>query len=201
MNIKIHLQKNKFKILGAAVLILFGIFGRFFRIYFLPDLYNVEPITFATLLAGALLGGGWGLFVPLSIVAITDIFLGNSPILYFTWSAWATIGLSGLILRKSKKEKFSFGFKMTALGIGASLFFYLWTNFGVWLLGDLYPKTFEGLVLCYIMGLPFLKLNLLGNLVIISVGSFWLVIILRVYQVLKVHKIHKVCKVKNYNNC
>lgn len=198
-NLIIYFKKNKLRILGAALLIIFGIFARLFRIHFLPDLYNVEPITTASLLAGAFLGGGYALFVPLAIIAVTDMAIGNTSILYFTWSAWAVIGLFGLILRKSKKDNFSFGFKMTGMGIGASLFFYLWTNFGVWAIGSWYPHTWQGLILCYIMGLPFLKLNLLGNLMIVPVVSFSVIMILRVYKVFKVTKIHKVaqvCKVR-----
>lgn len=51
----------------------------------------------------------------------------------------------------------------------ASLFFYFYTNFGVWFLDafGMYPKTLTGLIECYVMGLPFLRLNLLGNLLFI----------------------------------
>lgn len=198
MKIQDYFKKNKLKILGVFALILFGVFGRFFRIYFLPDLYNVEPITLVSLLAGVFLGGGYALLVPLSVVALTDIIIGNTPILYFTWSAWAIIGLFGLILRKSKKENFSFGFKMTGMGTFASLFFYLWTNFGVWAIGGWYPKTFQGLIWCYTMGLPFLKLNLLGNLVIVPAVSFGIVTALKVYKVLKVHKVTQVKSYKSF---
>ncbi|MEW6407484.1 MAG: DUF6580 family putative transport protein [Patescibacteria group bacterium] len=188
MNLKIYFYQNKLKILGAILLVVFGIFARFFRIHFFPELPNVEPITICTLLAGAFLGGGYALFVPLVIIAITDMTIGNTSILYFTWSAWAIIGLFSLIVRKSNKKSFSFGFKMAGLGVCASLFFYLWTNFGVWLISGMYPHTLSGLIWCYIIALPFLKLNLFGNLIIVSVGSFVLVITLRIYKSFKIYK-------------
>lgn len=173
--------KKKFAI--ALFLIAFGALGRIFRIHFLPDLYNVEPITLTTLLSGAFLGGGYSIVVPLTIIALTDLYIGNSPILFFTWSAWAIIGLFSLALRKTKKEKLSFGFKITGMGVISSLFFFFWTNFGVWLISDWYPHTWHGLIFCYIMGLPFLKMNLLGNLVQIPAIAFPLALALKYKKV------------------
>lgn len=190
-------KKNK-KIILALILIVFGVLGRIFRVHFLPTLHNVEPITLASLFAGAFLGGGYALIVPLAIVALTDMYIGNSPILIFTWTAWAVIGLAGLLLRKSKKEKFSFGFKMFGMGILASVFFFLWTNFGVWVITDWYPRTWQGLVFCYVMGLPFLKMNLMGNLIIIPVASFSLILILKYVKALKEKKT-KIAKLLDIN--
>ena len=185
MNFLESLRKiNKKKLIIALLLITFGVAGRIFRIHFLPDLYNVEPITLMALLAGSFLGLSYALIVPLSVIAISDIYIGNTSILFFTWSAWAIIGLFGLILRKSKKDSFSFGFKMTGMGIVASLFFFIWTNFGVWIGWDMYPHTLQGLIQCYIMAIPFLKMNLGGNLIIIPVVSMTLVLALKYNKVL-----------------
>lgn len=196
MEILKNIQKiNKKKLILAILLVAFGFFGRIFRINFLPDLYNVEPITLASLLAGSFLGFSYALVVPLSIVALTDMYIGNTSILFFTWSAWAIIGLFGLILGKSKKEGFYFGFKMTGMGIISSLFFFLWTNFGVWISFNMYPRTLVGLIQCYTMAIPFLKMNLAGNLVIIPVVSFLLIGILRV---LKYNRLRKEKIVSNF---
>jgi hypothetical protein len=178
---------DKKRLIIAVILIAFGVFGRIFRIHFLPDLYNVEPITLAALLSGAFLGGGYVLVVPLAIIALTDLYIGNSPILYFTWSAWGVIGLLSLILRKSNKEKISFGLKITGMGVASSLFFFFWTNFGVWAIGEWYPHTWQGLTECYIMGLPFLKMNLLGNLVIVPGVAFPLIFILKYKKAFAFH--------------
>jgi len=160
---------NKQKIIISSFLIVFAIVSRLF----LRDLPNVETITITALLAGSILGVGYALVIPLTAIAITDIWIGNNSILLFTWSAWVLIGLSGLLLKKQKKDTFRFSLQLTGLGITASLLFFLWTNFGVWLMWPkMYPMTLSGLVQCYVMGLPFLKYNLLGNLVIIPVISF-----------------------------
>jgi hypothetical protein len=54
---------------------------------------------------------------------------------------------------------------MLLITLFGALGFWLWTNFGTWLMtSDLYPKTFQGLVDCFIAGLPFLKNSLIASL-------------------------------------
>lgn len=165
------MKNYKIRFLIAVVLITIGVIGRFIRINYLPELYNVEPFTVMSLLAGSLLGGGYALSVPLSMIAISDMVIGNTSIMFFTWSAWAIIGLGGTILRKRKAPTFKFSLQLTGMGVVSSLFFFLWTNFGVWLIDGMYPHTLAGLMQSYIMGLPFLRNNLFGNLTIVPVVS------------------------------
>ncbi len=161
-------MKNKiYKFIAGSSLVAFAVIGRMLLI----DIPNIETLTIAALLGGSLLGGFYAIAIPLSSVAISDALIGNDPIMIFTWSAWAIIGLLGLLLKRSTKN-FRFSFKMTWLGIGASLIFFIWTNFGVWAMWNMYPHTWSGLIQCYVMALPFLKMNLLGNLIIIPVVSF-----------------------------
>lgn len=157
----------------AILLIIVGTLGR----YLLLDMPNVETMTAVALLSGAMLGGGYALAVPLLSVALFDIFYGNSSILFFTWSAWAMIGLIGLILKRKSMNIWKLTASMTGLGIISSIIFYLWTNFGVWLIGDWYPETVQGLMTCMIAGLPFLKAQLIGNLIVVPVLSISLKII------------------------
>jgi hypothetical protein len=63
--------------------------------------------------------------------------------------------------------------------LGSSVFFWLWTNFGIWLVGDgsPYPHTVEGLVTCYYAAVPFLGYSLAGDLAwgLVLFASFQLV--------------------------
>jgi len=189
---------NKSKIITALVVIVFGVLGRFFLIKFV-GLPNFEIITALTLVSAVFLGRIWALAVPLSIIAITDIFIGNNSVMFFTWSAFAIIGVIGwfsrsVILkdssilslrgaeRRSNPEFIaplarSFDnlrmaiIKLTGMGIVASIFFFLYTNFGWWLLSNMYPHNLDGLIQCYIMGLPFFKNNLIGNLIFMPITS------------------------------
>jgi hypothetical protein len=155
------------KLSFAVLLIVFGVFGR----YLLLDLPNIETMTATALLAGAMLGGGYALVIPLLSVALFDLFYGNSSILLFTWSAWAIIGFIGLVLKGRKMKTWKFTASMTGLGMASSLLFYFWTNFGVWLVGSLYPRTVEGLISSYIAGIPFLKAQLIGNLIVVPIAA------------------------------
>jgi len=130
---------------------------------------NLELVTASALVAAAFLGRRAAVVVPLAIMAVSDILIGNSNILLFTWSAFALIGLSGLLLRRLAGSPLRLLAGSLGLAVAGSVFFYLYTNFGVWLLGDgtLYAKTWSGLVQCYVMGLPFYRTMLAGNLIIV----------------------------------
>lgn len=132
---------------------------------------NIEFVTTASFLAATYLGGIWVILVPFLSMVLSDIFLGNTNIFIFTWSGFVFIGLADHYLIKKWGRK-RLIFKQTGLGVLAALFFYLYTNFGVWLLDffGMYQKTLAGLIKCYIMGLPFLKFNLLGNFVLVPLA-------------------------------
>lgn len=172
------------KILFAILLVLLGVFFRTIG-HIAP---NIEFVTAASLLAGAYLGRKYAILVPFVIMVLTDTLIGNTNIFIFTWSAYLAIGLLGLWGLKDKKTKFV---RATGLGIIASLWFYLWTNFGVWALDSwgLYPRTLGGLMEAYIMGLPFLKLNLLGNLFFVPV-SFGIVEMVKSFYASKSGNFH-----------
>lgn len=194
---------RKTQLLFAALLILLGILFR--TAWHLAP--NVEFVTTATLLAAAYLGKKWALSVPLIIMGISDIFIGNTNIFLFTWSAYLIIGIMSNWLLGTKKLKLKMQddkakFKMikiikaTSLGIAASILFYLWTNFGVWVLDawGMYPKTLSGLIDAYILGIPFVKYNIIGNMLFMPI-SFSLV---EFYQYYKLNILNK--KVSTLNN-
>lgn len=151
------------KIIFALILIALGIFFRTIG-HVAP---NVEYVTAASLLAGAYLGRKYAILVPLIIMVLTDTLIGNTNIFVFTWSGYLIIGFLGYLSNLRGKI-----LKAVGAGLLASIFFYLWTNFGVWALDSwgMYPRTLVGLINCYIMGLPFLKMNLLGNLFFVPVS-------------------------------
>ncbi|MDP2918578.1 MAG: hypothetical protein Q8N68_03700 [bacterium] len=169
---------NKTKIIIAVSLIIFGTIGRIL----LKDLPNIETVTVASLLAGSILGGAYAVIIPLTIIALSDMHIGNDPILIFTWSAWAMIGLMARLLYRKQKNTYKFVFQITGLGILASVFFYFWTNFGVWLLWNMYPHNFSGLIQCYAMGLPFLRNNLISDLIFIPAASASLVFCVKYFK-------------------
>lgn len=55
--------------------------------------------------------------------------------------------------------------RIAGAAAGASLAFYLVSNFGVWAGGLMYPKTAGGLLACYVAALPFLASSLAANVI------------------------------------
>jgi len=102
-------------------------------------------------------------FLPVLLISfiITDFIIGLHGITFFTWGSIVLIGLisklfiSNIIMRVSG-----------AL-FGACLFFII-TNFGVWSLGS-YGYTFEGLVACYTLAIPFFNYSLISTFLFSSV--------------------------------
>jgi hypothetical protein len=133
--------------------------------------HNLELSTAAAFLAAGLLRHRAAALAPLVVVAVSDLLLGNSAILIFTWTAWAAIGAAALWTRRAGgTRRFA---SALGYGVGSSLFFYLWTNFGVWLEGHgrFYSSGLDGLVASYVAGLPFLRPMLVGNFVLVPLAA------------------------------
>ncbi|WP_069387183.1 DUF6580 family putative transport protein [Cellulosimicrobium cellulans] len=130
---------------------------------------NLELVTAATFAATVLLRSRWAFVVPLAVTVASDVVLGNTSIALFTWSAWLVVGLGALLARDTTGwRRVGAG---AAFGVAGSLWFFLWTNLGVWIQGrgTWYPAGADGLVASYVAGLPFLRTMLLGNLVLVPV--------------------------------
>lgn len=160
------MNQKTLRLIFAFLLISIGISGRLFI-----DTPNVETVTAVTLLAGVLLGGSYLWLIPLLVVGLSDMVIGNDLILLYTWTGWVLIGLMSKWIPKTSTSIFTQTAYLTGAGVLSTLFFFLWSNFGVWHLSGMYPHTAMGLVASYVMGLPFLKFQLLGNLMLVPVVS------------------------------
>lgn len=145
---------------------------------------NLELITAATFFAAVLLRHRAAVLVPFIAAAVSDALLGNTSILLFTWTAWAVIGLGALLVRRTTGWR-RFGAAL-GLGVGGSVWFFLWTNFGVWLQarGTFYAPGLDGLLTSYAAGLPFLRTMLLGNLLLVPLAAGAVTLVDRAERVL-----------------
>ena len=165
-----HIMFHKKQLITVAALITVGIVGRLA----LEAYPNIETLTAVSIIAGALLGPYLGLVVALFSVVGSDMVIGNTNILLYTWSAWTVIGISSALLKRHSRSRVMVwmdSLKFTGFGVVTTFFFFLWTNFGVWHLSGMYPHTLDGLMLSYFNGLPFLRNQLLGNLLIVPLLS------------------------------
>jgi hypothetical protein len=114
----------------------------------------------------AILGGSYfnsrifAVFIPIMALWISDLALGFHSTMLFVYGAIGLIALAASWnLKSSSKWPRLIGFSFMA-----SLFFFLLTNFGIWYVDAMYPKTASGLLTCYEMALPFLGTQILGDL-------------------------------------
>lgn len=153
MKKKINSFTNR-KIFSPLLIIIFAVVMRL-----LPHPPNVAPIAAMALFGGVYLNKKYALIVPLIAMFISDIFLGFYNEIIFVYGSFLLIGLIGLWLRNHKTFR-----NVIFASIGSSILFFIITNFGVWLMGTMYDKSFAGLLEAYIMGLPFFRNTLLGDL-------------------------------------
>lgn len=126
-----------------------------------PHPWNFTPIGAMALFSGAHFSDKRLAFsVPLSALFLSDLFLGFYKGLPFVYGTFALIVCLGFWIKPRKRA-----LPIGAAALSASLLFYVSTNFWKWALGVLYPKTFAGLVTCFIAALPFLQNTMAGDLV------------------------------------
>lgn len=132
---------------------------------------NVELVTLATFVTAFYIHRRVAIFVAVFLMALTDAVIGNTSIAIFTWSAFLTTSLIAVFSSHKATTTFRKTFTFIGGGISSSVFFYLWTNFGVWYMDKwgMYADNLHGLYRSYLMGLPFFKAHLLSNIVILSV--------------------------------
>lgn len=154
------MQSSKPKLKAQNLLAPLVIIGIAVLLRVLPHPANVVPIAAMALFGGAYIGNKkYAILLPLVVMFVSDIFLGFHNTMFFVYGSFLLTGLIGVWLRKKKKVQFIIGASLLS-----SLLFFILTNFGVWLMGTLYPKTVVGLIEAYVMGLPFFRNTLVGDL-------------------------------------
>lgn len=118
-------------------------------------------IAIISMLSGFLLDRRYSIVVPVSIMLLTDLIIGNNLIFIFTWSGFAMIALLSHILKSRRGFNLQSKYLILGTGMAGVLLYDIWTNFGCWLMW--YPHTFEGLILCYTLAIPFTLWHLLST--------------------------------------
>ncbi len=160
-----HLDKTRLALvgyLGSGLLI--ATLGRL-----LPHPANVTPLTAVAMMTAIELP--WFISAPflLSTLLVSDLLLASIHH-YHAFGSWTLFTWSGyllVMLAIKGYHRLPHSWPKTAwLGgvLMVSLLYWLWTNFGCWLLSGLYPHNSTGLLTCYIAAIPFLRHSLLGNL-------------------------------------
>jgi hypothetical protein len=156
--IKTNMDKNKinfqFYILPICLILVLS----FSRI--IPHPWNFTPI-----LATGIFSGFYfknfilSLFVVVFSMFIGDLFIGFHNTMFFTYISLIAAVLLGCLIKNFNIKSIIFS------GLLSSVVFFVVTNFGVWFLGDLYEKSFSGLMQSYVMAIPFFHNTLVSTLV------------------------------------
>jgi len=139
-----------------------------------------HPPNFTPIIAVAILSSCFFRNVYLSIaillvsMLLADVVIGFYKDMLFVYISLLLIPIIFFKISSkiNYKNLFIFGF------IGA-LIFYLVSNFGVWLVGNLYSKDIDGLVECYYLAIPFFRNTLFSTIFYSYFGLFLMIFINR----------------------
>lgn len=137
---------------------LFTVFGVISRL--VPHVPNMTAVGAIALFTSAKFGIKKSFVVLFATMLIADSIKGLHSVM------WATYGalIIGMFIGKYIATKKQVGWIIGGT-IVSSLVFFIVTNFAVWLAPNfMYAKTFQGLMQCYMMGIPFFKNTLVGDL-------------------------------------
>lgn len=140
---------------------------------FLPHAWNFTPVV-AMLLLAAVWMKPKQLWIPVVALMASDFALNiwvyktsGGLDQYFTWASYLVIlGLALVALKGRVRVPALIG-----TSVASSTLFFVISNFGVWVTGEMYPHTLAGLMTCYTMGIPFYRNAAIGDL--LYVGAFF----------------------------
>ena len=133
------------------------------------------PFSFTPVLAALLYFGARmprkQMWIPLAALAASDLYLNR--VVYgmafnadqiITWGYYAAVILLGAYVIKGWSPV-----RIGASALGASVGFFVVSNFAVWLAGTLYPMTASGMATCFVAGLPFYRNQLMSDILFTAV--------------------------------
>ena len=127
----------------------------------LPHAPNFDPITALALFAGASVEDRrWAFALPLAAMLLSDALIGFHSQMFMVYAAFALIVRMGFGLRGQPRA-----LPVASTSLAASTLFFIMSNFGVWTFDNLYPRSLDGLIACYVAAIPFFGNTIAGSLV------------------------------------
>jgi hypothetical protein len=140
------MEKMKPGFIVVASLILAAAFSRL-----IPHWPNFTAVAAIALFGGARFTNRiFAFIVPLAALLLTDLILGFHNTMIPVYIAFSVTVMLGISIRKKQN---TLNIAMSA--VGASVIFFLITNFGSWLGMPFYSKDLAGLIQAYTAGLAF----------------------------------------------
>lgn len=154
----------------AFVFVVLAIATRFLLLT-LPHMWlNLTPVGAALLFFGAR-GSKRLAWLPLLAFIAADVYMQKVHYGYpvtadtlVTWAWYAGILGLGMRLRTNQTPARIFG-----ASLATAISFFLISNFAVWAAWNMYPKTLNGLMLCYAAAIPFFRNELVSDVLFTAV--------------------------------
>jgi hypothetical protein len=112
------------------------------------------------------------MWIPLAALIAADVYLTKVTYGYplkadhlVTWAWYAAVILlgSGVLARHVSAVR------VVCASLGASIGFFVVSNFAVWAVWNMYPKTLAGLATAYVAAIPFFRNQVIADLVFAAV--------------------------------
>ena len=144
----------------------------FFKKYFLPITLILilllsrlipHPSNFTPILAAGVFSGFYfknfllGALIVIVSMFLGDLYLGFHATMFFTYISLAIAVVFGLLIKHLKLTAILFS------GLASSACFFLVTNFGAWMVLDMYEKNLTGLLQSYVFAIPFFHNTLIST--------------------------------------
>jgi len=127
----------------------------------LPHPPNVSPVAAMALFGGAYFSDKRVAFlVPFLALLLSDLLLGLHDTMIYVYGGFALTVIIGFWIRQNLSIS-----RVALAAVGASVLFFIVTNFGAWVTSSIYPMTTDGLMQAYVAAIPFFQNSLLGNFV------------------------------------
>lgn len=133
--------------------------------------FNFTPVGASLLFFGAK-GPRKHMWIPLALLAGSDIVLNLFVYHYalqaevmVSWVWYAAVLLIGSLLREN-----SGALRVLGASLGAAVSFFLLSNFAAWMvMSDLYSRSVQGLMACYVAAIPFFRNEVVSDVLFSAV--------------------------------
>jgi hypothetical protein len=125
----------------------------------LPHPPNVAPAAALALFGGRYFSSRWIAFmIVAAAMLLSDLFIGFHDQMLPVYGSLALSVILGSVLRNRHGA-----ISIATIVLLNSVVFFAATNFGVWLVTNMYPHTAAGLAACFTAALPFFERSLMGD--------------------------------------
>ncbi len=161
------INKNNISFTTSIFIILSAVILRI-----LPHPPNFAPIGALALFSGAHLSGRRQFALPFAAMLFSDLIIGFHETVPFVYGSFLMTVIIGNYLQKNFSP-----YRLVCFSLLSSVLFFISTNFGSWAVSSVYAKTPAGLLNAYMMGIPFFRNTILGDLIYVFVFfyGFWLI--------------------------